>query len=110
MEMPAWPFPLKPTGNALIVSFPAMKRHVHRRCRERIRCAALVRIVDDETRLAEGKLIELSDSGARLELPYASCIKDQFFFTFQGEELNVGSRSSSEMAIRSASISWGHTR
>jgi hypothetical protein len=39
---------------------------------------AQARIVDDEACVTECRLIDLSDNGARLELPHGSRVKNQF--------------------------------
>jgi hypothetical protein len=55
-----------------------MNRHGDRRLPERIDCNARARIVDEESCITECKLLDLSVSGARLELPYASRVKGRF--------------------------------
>lgn len=64
-----------------------MKRDVQRRLSERARYAARGRIVDDELCVTDCKIIDLSDSGARLELPYASRIKSHFTLYVPSKEI-----------------------
>jgi hypothetical protein len=64
-----------------------MKRDGDRRLPERIRGDARGRIVDDESCIIDCKVIDLSDDGARLELPHGSRIRSQFTLHIPSREI-----------------------
>jgi hypothetical protein len=80
-----------------------MKRKAERRSSKRVACVVQAYVVDNDSSIIECSLIDLSVSGARLKVPYASNIQSQVTLCVPSKgierQIDVVWRSGNEVGI-----------